>query len=65
MQNITIMAVRIGFIPMRTIFLKENSKPSVNIRKMTPKSPHSLMPSMLLTDGVYGMCGPARKPATI
>ena len=52
MQHITIIAVRMGCIPMRTIFLKENSKPNVNMRNMTPKSLHSSMPPMLLTEGV-------------
>ena len=52
MQHITMMAVRMGCIPMRTIFLNENSRPSVNIRKITPSSLHSSMPSILLTEGV-------------
>ena len=52
MQNITMMAVRMGCIPILTIFLNENSRPSVNIRKMTPMSLHSSIPSTLLTDGV-------------
>ena len=65
MKNITRQAATTGFDPMATIFLKLNSRPRVNMRKMTPMSAQVCMLPVSSTVGVRARCGPARKPATM
>ena len=50
MQNITITAVRMGCMPIFSIFLNENSSPSEKRRKITPISLQTwtLCPSVTL-----------------
>ena len=62
---ITSKAATMGFRPIFTTFLKENSSPRENIMKMTPIWLQSSMLWRLDTLGVYIMCGPARNPATM
>ena len=65
MQNMTAQAAMMGPAPMRNIFLNENSRPRVNIRKITPMSAQVCMLPVSATVGVKEKWGPARKPATI
>lgn len=65
MKNMMAQAATTGFDPMPTIFLKLNSRPSVNMRNMTPMSAQVCMLPVSSTVGVKAMCGPARKPATM
>ena len=52
MQNMTVQAAMTGPRPILTIFLKENSSPRVNIRKITPISDHRCMLVKSSTEGV-------------
>ena len=52
MQNMTVQAAMTGPMPILTIFLKENSSPRVNIRKITPISDHRCMLVKSSTEGV-------------
>ena len=63
-QNIIVQAAIIAAPPTLTIFLKLNSKPKANKRKITPISAQVCIFAVSITEGVYAMCGLARKPAT-
>ena len=52
MQNMTLQEAMTGPMPILTIFLNENSRPSVNIKNMTPMSAHVCMLLISLTLGV-------------
>jgi len=65
MLKITHTAAMIGPMPIFTILRNENSKPSVNMMKMTPISDHVWILCVSLTEGIYDMCGPVKKPAKI
>jgi hypothetical protein len=49
--------------PTFTSFLKLNSRPSENKRKMTPISDHIFIPSSSTTVGIKETCGPTKIPA--
>ena len=51
-KAMTRQALTMGFTPIFTIFLKENSSPRLNIRKMTPMELHVSMLAVSLTVGV-------------
>ena len=51
--------------PTLTIFLKLNSSPRANRRKMTPMSDQVWMLAVSMTEGVSAKCGLAMKPATM
>ena len=62
------MMVRAAMIagpPTFTIFLKLNSSPRANRRRITPMSDHTWMLAVSITDGVRAKCGLAMKPATM
>ena len=63
-QNIMVQAAMIAAPPTFTIFLKLNSSPSANRRNITPISAQVCILAVSITEGVYGICGLARKPAT-
>ncbi len=65
MQNMMVQAAINGELPIFSIFLKLNSSPNVNIRKITPMSAQVLILAGSETDGVKLKCGPQMKPATI
>ena len=48
----TKQALTMGVMPIFTIFLNENSRPRVNMRKMTPMELHVSTLSVSLTVGV-------------
>ena len=52
MQNMMQQAAMTGRAPMRTIFLKENSSPRVNMRKITPMSAQMWREPRSVTVGV-------------
>ena len=58
-------AVMMGPVPILTSFLKENSSPKANIKKIIPMSAHVWILDVSLTDGKSVICGPAKKPAKI
>lgn len=58
-------AVMMGLVPILTSFLKENSSPKANIKKIIPMSAHVWILDVSLTDGKSVICGPAKKPAKI
>lgn len=64
-QKMIVHAAINGVLPILNIFLKLNSKPNVNIRKMTPMSAHVEMFVLSTMDGKNANWGPQRKPATI
>ena len=63
-QKMMVQAAMMAEPPTLTIFLKLNSKPRANSKKMTPISAHVLILAVSITEGVYGICGLARNPAT-
>ena len=64
MQKIMVHAAIMAAPPTFTIFLKLNSSPNANNKKMTPISAHVCMFAVSITEGVYAMWGLAKKPAT-
>ena len=64
MQKIIVQAAMTAEPPTFTIFLKLNSRPSANNKNITPISAHILIFAVSITEGVKGIWGLARKPAT-
>ena len=65
MQKMTVQAAITAEPPTLTIFLKLNSNPNAKSRKTTPMSAHTFTLALSITEGVKGMWGLAKKPATI
>ena len=65
MQKMMVHAAMNGLLPIFNIFLKLNSRPRVNMRKMTPMSAHVCTLCMSVTDGMNWKCGLLMKPATM
>jgi len=65
MPKMMVRVVMMAGPPALTIFLKLNSSPRANSRKMTPISLQTWMLAVSITDGVRVKCGLAMKPATM
>lgn len=63
-QKMTVHAAITAGPPTFTIFLKLNSSPKAKSRNITPISAQTWMLACSITEGVKGMWGLAKKPAT-
>ena len=65
MPKMMVRAAMTAGPPTFTIFLKLNSRPRANRRKITPMSDQVWMLAVSMTEGVRAKCGLAMKPATM
>ena len=65
MQKMMVQAAMTAVPPTFTSFLKLNSSPKANNRKITPISDQVWIFAISMTEGVKGTWGLAKNPATI